>query len=116
MSTISALEQASLALCTAPDPGRDHGPQCPEVERSLANAVLDAIGYDALVAERDGLREALHTVWCEIPPDTVVLLEKYCPEVVALCKQVHHDLWHATTHEQRMMQRGGITPQEDHDA
>lgn len=52
---------AMIADANAPtDRPQDRG-----MLRFIARTVLDAIGYDALVAERDRLREALHEIrWC----------------------------------------------------
>jgi hypothetical protein len=61
---------------------------------------LDADGCSACAIQRLGA--AIDSLWSWMPVYQVREIEHDEPELAELCERIHHDLWHATTHEQRM--------------
>lgn len=54
---------------------------------------------------RDDLVTAIDMLWGFMPTTWVNEIKANETWLYDICKQVHHDLWHGTTHEQRMMRR-----------
>lgn len=52
---------------------------------------------------RDELVTAIDVLWGFMPTEQVREIERDESWLYDICQQVHHDLWHGTTHEQRMM-------------
>lgn len=55
------------------------------------------------VTETDRLWEAIDMLWGWMTPDLVRDIRADNPELVELCHEAHHRVWHATT--QRMIRR-----------
>ena len=64
------------------------------------------LAHEADAQTIDKLAEAIDTLFGWMDAQQTRSLEQEEPEVYELCQWVHHDLWHSTTHEQRMMRRG----------
>lgn len=52
------------------------------------------------------LMEAVDLLFAHFTKELYDQLREDAPEVYDLCQRVHHELWHATTHEERMVRRG----------
>lgn len=75
------------------------------IERLWESDEASALTNEA-AREIERLRSAIDNLWGELEVGSVKWLREHNPELVELCQQIHHDLWHATTHEERAVKGG----------
>lgn len=84
----------------------DSGPILSGERTVYEEAPATGAGDEVTGQEPMDLATAVDLLWGWMPSEQVKEIVEDQPELAELCRKVHHDLWHGTTHEERMMRRG----------